>query len=304
MRQNGKPAAMTPRGDDYDDTPGGNVGEALVARGKTMQRMQIGQYHTAISVQQPRKLELVQQRVLQEAALLGGDFEYGWEVKDRNAPGGKSRIQGVSIDGAMILVRNWGNCVCEVEVVEDAPAHWVLRATFIDLETGYSYPRLYRQRKSQQTGKMDADRALDIAFQIGQSKAQRNAVVKAMPTWLVNAAVDAARKSSVSKYEKDLPGSRKKCVEGFAAKKVPVELLVKKVGSPVDSWTARDLANLASLYRAIFTENAISVEAAFADEPSDDAPPVNETTAVEPPPPGTADAPPEQVTPASDNDFS
>jgi len=303
MRQNGKPAAMTPR-DDQHDVPGGNAGEAFLARGKTMSRMQIGSYHTAIAVQQPRKLELIQQRVIQEAALLGGDFEYGWEVKDRNAPGGKSYIQGVSIDGAMILVRNWGNCVCEVAIDEDAPAHWIIRATFIDLETGYSYPRLFRQRKTQSTGKMDADRSLDIAFQIGQSKAQRNAVVKAMPTWLVNAAVDAARKSSVAKYEQDLPMHRKRAVDGFLDRKVTVEMLVRKVGAPVDSWTARDLANLASLYRAIFKENAITVEDAFAEEPEDASTATEaKSPTVETPPPGTADAPADP-TPASSNDFS
>jgi hypothetical protein len=276
MRQNGKPAAIAPRDDSYD-TPGGSAGENLLARGATMARMQIGQYTTAIQVQKPRSLKALQAAVIEEAELLGQDFLYGWEVNDKNSPSGKSWIEGVSIDGAMILARNWGNCATPVQLVEDAPAHWLMEATFVDLETGYTVQRLFRQRKTESHSKsMEGDRKLDIAFQIGQSKAQRNVIVKAMPAWLINAATTAALSSTVSKYEKDLPKFRQVCVKAYAPISVTQAMLEKKVGLPVDAWTARDLAKLSSLHKAIVQEKVTTVAEAFAEEPATPATPATQ----------------------------
>lgn len=271
-RINGQPQAVA---QIDQDIPGGGAGGELLSRGKAMQRMDIGGYHTAISVQKERKLAEIQKGVVEEASLLGEDFLYGWEVNDKNAPSGKSWIEGVSIDGAMILARNWGNCATPIKLVEDAPTFWLMEATFVDLEKGYTVQRLFRQRKTESHSKsMEADRKLDIAFQIGQSKAQRNVIVKAMPAWLINAAKSAALNSTCAKYEKDLPKFRAQAIDAFARLKVTQAMIEKKVGLPLDAWTARDLAKLSALYKAIVQEKVVTVAEAFADE----APPAQAAT--------------------------
>jgi hypothetical protein len=70
--------------------------------------------------------------------------------------------------------------VNEVREIDVGDA-WVFYARFTDIETGFSMERAYRQRKSQSSIKSrDADRQLDIAYQIGQSKAIRNCVVNSL----------------------------------------------------------------------------------------------------------------------------
>lgn len=291
-KTNGQPRAIVHDSDGDMGPPGGAAGEAFLARGQAMQRMDIGGYHTAVSVQKPRVLTKLQAAVVEEASLLGEDFLYGWEVNDKNSPSGKSWIEGVSIDGAMILARNWGNCATPIRLIEDAPSHWVMEATFVDLETGYTVQRLFRQRKSESHSKgMEADRKLDIAFQIGQSKAQRNVITKAMPAWLINTAREAALSSTCSKYDSDLPKYRQLAVSTFGVLKVTQAMLEKKVGLPVDAWTARDLAKLSALYKGIVKEKVTTVEEAFGeDKPAEGAAAPTTQAAATATPSGTAAA--------------
>ena len=198
MRSQGRPSVAVAH---FDDGPDGEIDPgmssdagAIVNSGATLAKTQAG-YSTAISVQRPRQRKAIQAAVLEEAELAGEDFFYSWTTKNKD--GTRGLVEGLSIEGAMILARNWGNCAIPTELIVDAPQHWILSATFVDLETGFNVPRLFRQRKGQRAGGMDQDRALDIAFQIGQSKAQRNAIDKAMPNWLKEAALDKAKRLGI-----------------------------------------------------------------------------------------------------------
>ena len=53
---------------------------------------------------------------------------------------------------------------------------WIIYARLMDLETGFAMTRPFQQRKGQKAMKTDDARALDIALQIGVSKAIRNVV--------------------------------------------------------------------------------------------------------------------------------
>ena len=82
--------------------------------------------------------------------------------------GGQDWIEGPSIKLANDVARIFGNNVNEIREVDVGDA-WVFYARFTDIETGFSYERAYRQRKSQGSMRTrDADRQLDIAYQIGQ----------------------------------------------------------------------------------------------------------------------------------------
>ena len=168
--------------------------ESFLNEGKALQKTQT-QYTTAIAVQRPRSISRVTKNVLEEAKLAGSAFFYRWEVKNKKT-GRKSTVQGPSIDLAMCVARNYGNCVVDIEGTE-TPTHYMLKGVFIDLETGFTVPRLYRQRKNQNIGgDYGDDRSEDIVFQIAQSKAQRNAIVKAVPNWLIDKAIEEARNAT------------------------------------------------------------------------------------------------------------
>ena len=151
-----------------------------------VQRVQT-QYTTAIAVQKPRSLKEVERRVLEESALLGSDAYYGWGA-------GKDRVEGPSKDLAMMMVRCYGNCALDMGEVQETRDAWIFTAKFIDLETGFTMSRQFRQAKGWTVhGKFDAARKDDIRFQIGQSKAIRNVVLNALPSWLVNRGLDKAK---------------------------------------------------------------------------------------------------------------
>lgn len=219
--------------------------------GETLEQVKTA-YHTAVRVQVARDLEKIQKTVEQEMALAGSEAFYYWTVKQTNKETGKVErkpVTGMSIDGAMILVRNWGNCAVELSIDSEDPSGWTFLASFIDLQTGFTLQRLYRQRKSERHGKYENDRATDIAFQIGQSKAARNVVDKAMPVWLVRT-VDKARESAASKYA-DLKKFVPAFVRKFALLGVTQAQLEAKVGKGINEWTPFDLVDLEGIGKAI-----------------------------------------------------
>lgn len=266
-RQVGKPedVGAPPEADVYDEyEQDARAGRAMSRVGGSAITRTQTHYQTAVAVQQPRRLKSVTDRVLEEAAMIGEDFVYSFRVKNKD--GSQGVIEGTSIDGAMILLRNWGNAALECELAEEGPTHWVFRATVIDLETGFTTSRLYRQRKGEKHGRFDVDRAMDIAFQIGQSKAQRNVILRAVPAWLISRAVDTAHLAA-EKEIKNVPEAVAKTRAAFASLQVTDEQLLRRVGRPFDAWLPRDLVVMRATYRAI-RDGVTSVAAEFADDDS------------------------------------
>ena len=261
MRTQGKPEVAAPR-DPIDsvfaeplDNGDGDHSRDLATVRAPMQQVRTG-YTTAVAVQKPRDLRALTKRVEQEAELCGEDFFYSWTVKSKDGP---KIVEGVSIEGAMILVRNFGNAAAESRVAEEGPMHWLLDAAFIDLETGFTLSRQFRQRKSeshQRKQSDDGDRQLDIAFQIGQSKAQRNVIVRAMPEWLVRRAMQKAKEAADNEYAENLPRYIDNCQAVFAKLGVTVAMIETKLGDekgpkPVAAWTVSDLRVLQGIARGI-----------------------------------------------------
>lgn len=154
------------------------------------------QYTTAIAVQQPRDLRRVERMAMDEAAILGEDAYYAWGA-------GQDRIEGPSKELAMTLVRVYGNCAIDLGEVQETKEAWIFTAKFIDLETGFTMSRQFRQSKGWTVyGKLDQARKEDIRFQIGQSKAVRNVILNAVPGWLVKRAMDKAKGGVREKIEK------------------------------------------------------------------------------------------------------
>jgi hypothetical protein len=235
MAGNGKPSEM---------------GEAVVAGGGTLQKVQTD-FVTAVAVQVPRDKKDVLARVIEECSFDPEGLIYAWTA--RNKDGSKGKISGPSIKMAMILSREWGNCATDAIVIDETDTHWTFKGFFIDLERGSTTPRLYRQRKpAAGKGRMDKDRTEDIDYQIGQSKAVRNAVVNAMPAWLMNKALKAARGELARELTKGGKADAiAKVKRAFAKWDVTVAMLEKRLDKKSGKWTADDLADLRAVYSAI-----------------------------------------------------
>lgn len=235
--------------------------ERMMSQGMAIQQVKTS-YTTAMAVQKARSISKVALNVLEEAKLAGSSFYYYWEVfdkeKKRNVP-----IQGGSIDLAMCVARNYGNCVVDAEVSETT-THFIFKGTLIDLETGFTCPRLFRQRKSQSLGgKMDSARQEDIVFQIGQSKAIRNAIVRAMPSWLLDKAIETAKQAELDKIKpENIHISRTKALDFFAKYGINCERIEAERKRKIDEWTAQDIVDLKGMATAL-QEGRISPDELF-----------------------------------------
>lgn len=223
--------------------------EGILAGGGAIQRVQTP-YTTAVAVQKPRSISRVAANVLEEAKLAGSSFYYGWAANKKG--GGTERIEGPSIDLAMCLARNYGNCAIDIQDMEESLTHYKLMGAFIDLESGFTCPRLFRQRKAQNIGMKDTDRAEDITYQIGQSKVIRNAIVRAMPAWLIEQAIETAKGAELSKIKpENIAIARAKSFDFFRQYGVNQERIEAKVGRKMDEWTAQDIVDLRGMATAL-----------------------------------------------------
>lgn len=180
---------------EVSDRNGFGPGHDIIASGGAVQQVRSA-FCTAVAVQRPRILKDVARRVQEEAALAGEDFYYGWRA-------GADAIEGPSVKMAMCIARNWGNCAVDTLPVQDLPDCWIFTAAFVDLETGFTLTRQFRQSKDWKVhGKLDEERKADVRFQIGQSKAVRNVILNAIPSSLVSRALEAAKQGVRDELDK------------------------------------------------------------------------------------------------------
>jgi hypothetical protein len=181
------------------------------------------------------------------AAAAGSDWFYRFPVRTKE---GQTYIEGPSIKLANDVARVFGNNVNEIREI-DLGDHWVFYARFTDIETGFSMERAYRQRKTQTSLKTkDADRQLDIAYSIGQSKAIRNSICNALQIYC-DYAFEQARNSLVDKIGKDLANWRERTLTGIA--KMPMELhrVERVMGRAAKDWLAPDVAQVIAMMRSV-----------------------------------------------------
>lgn len=220
-------------------------------------------YHTALRVAVRRDIEVVTTSALAEAKLMADDFFYSWDVNDRSADDGKKNIIGVTVDGAMMLLRHWGNAVCVPEVLEEHEGYWLFRASFVDLEKGTTVIRLYRKHRSTAPGKLGntdegRQRWDDMQFSDGQSRAIRNAVASALPNWLVDRCMKEALKAAAERVD---PEKERRAIVLRAKKSgITREQLEKKLHKAIDQLDASDLVTIRALLRTIEEKHAAAAD--------------------------------------------
>jgi hypothetical protein len=146
----------------------------------------------------------------------------------------------------------------------------VFKASFIDFETGFNLERLFRQRKAAMSGKYENERKQDMAFQIGQSKSQRNVIEKAMPIWLVRDAMEAAKEAARERTSAALEKKTATAIAVFSKRNITQAQLEAKVGAlmsedgpiPAAEWDVECHLRLSGLYNAL-RDKQTTLEAEF-----------------------------------------
>jgi hypothetical protein len=232
------------------------TGQDLLEQGQTVRQMRLENYMTAVAVQKARDKRLVIREVEFEAELLGEKAYYSWTAKGKR---GRALVEGPSVDLAMVLCREWGNCASRADLVAETETHYLFDGVFLDLERGVTVIRQFRQVKEREMGRMDKERAEDIVFQVGQSKALRNAVVAAMPAWLVDKALKKAKAAAA----RDM--TPEKVIEAFARWDVDQKTLERKLGKAAKRWDLVEMSELRGIYQSIL-DGMSTIDNEFGDE--------------------------------------
>lgn len=230
-------------------------------RGGTAVDEAMAQIVVAQRVPIKRDMTRILSDVSQAAAVAFDDWFYKWPTKNKD--GSTGTVKGPTIKCAMAVANMWGNCRIEAFPAHETQSHWVFLARFVDYERGVTITRTFQQRKAQgQGGRMEADRAMDIAFQIGQSKAMRNVVVGALGL-IIDRAVEEAESSIYGWVEKKPDIADRKITE--MAKTVgmaDLKRLDRAVGRVRDKWSTADKVDLLSRLRSV-QEGMAALDDAF-----------------------------------------
>lgn len=188
--------------------------------------------------------------ILREAKVLAAaasqKFYYSIPFKERARDGKPERtvhVEGVSIDGAMAALSIYGNCRVEAFPANETASHWTFMARFVDYEKGVTVVRAFNQRKSQSTGMRDAERNLDIVFQIGQSKAIRNVIIGALK-WLTDEMFLAAKSGVLERIQRNPEQARAWLTQQFGLIEVKLHRVERIVARTADKWLVSDMAKL------------------------------------------------------------
>lgn len=187
------------------------------------------QYVTAVAVQNPRVLAIVERDLMARAAIMAEEAYYSWTVTEKRT-GKVSLVEGPSIDLCLEAAKCFRNCAVEQDPVLETPTAWIFSSRFVDIESGVTLPRQFRQSRARTVhGRIgaDAERADEIRFNIGQSKSTRNAINDGVGRWILNRAVQAAKKSARTNIEDWI---KKHSVNGQDGLKACQDLMVTELG--------------------------------------------------------------------------
>lgn len=197
---------------------------------------------TAQRVAVKRDIRSILTNIKSLAAGAGQQFYYSWSVNDR-ANNRQSLVEGLGIKGAMAVATCYGNCRVDAVIAQETQSHVTFAARFVDFETGFTLTRLFQQRKNQNTGMKDKDRAADLVFQIGQSKAIRNVIIQALPTYCEEAK-EAAKSALIGRIADNPDGARNHILGRLEDLGIETNRVERVVGRIVAKWSAQHMARI------------------------------------------------------------
>ena len=205
----------------FERAPAGQLPIPAAGAGMQLEQNPVGAKHVEVK----RNDGDVIAKIKTHAAMAGTDWFYRFPVKKKG--GGQDFISGPSVKLANAVARIYGNCQIDVRVVDNGST-WLIYAKFIDIETGFALVRPFQQDKGASrmggTGPEAEARRLDIALQIGVSKATRNVICNALATFC-DFAFDEAEKNLVGKIGKNIQDYRDRAIKWFEGRKIELCLL-------------------------------------------------------------------------------
>lgn len=268
-------SGLVPQGDD------GIVVERETARSLVQHAADDGS-SLALMIRHAQGIVRDQKRLIHEAkqigGLLAGDAFYRF-------PTGGAQVQGASIGLAEALAQAWKAIsyqvnILHVEHLSTGGRRVHLRARVMDMHSLVASEVDQVVTTSAPPGKFgakedQAERWHSMQTQSATSKIVRNVILRVIPDWFVEAALQAAYTQDAQNATagKSLPDARAHAIDVLTKKGMTKDELEKYASSPVDLWAVPQLAMLAELNRDLGrgTVSIEQVRAGFASSVAPDA---------------------------------
>jgi hypothetical protein len=226
----------------------------------------------------PRDLEEIARLARQVGAALGRVLDakgegtrayYRWSVNSKD--GGKSVIEGPTVDLMDALAGVWGGLLYQIRLISETGQRVHLRGRVLDLVRVVAHERDYLGHLRPAPGRFageEAERWKVMQLQAAESKAIRGVLEHVIPAWVVEEAMEAARDAAAKARTggKPVDEASKAALAALDKQKIDADLAARWVGKPVAQWNAYDLQALRDLFarakRGEITPDGVRVEAA------------------------------------------
>lgn len=200
--------------------------------------------------QYPRDQFAAYQRIKQscerKSLALIASYEY---------PRGGKKVTGPSIRLAEVIAQNWGNMTYGVAELEQKAGESICMAYAWDLETNVRSEKIFtvkHERKANKTiQKLDDPRDIyELVANMG-ARRERACILAVIPKDVVDSAVEECDKTLAGKNTEPIIDRLKKMFDAFKAFGVTREMIEKKIGVKIDSFTEKDVIALIKVYNSL-----------------------------------------------------
>jgi len=214
---------------EMTDSPmgGGRTAGDLISAGSQILQIRT-KNQLMVALQRPRDVKSFETKLLAMAAEAGEDFFYLIRYKDGTI------IEGPGVGLARAAVSLWGNCAVDTRIEQETHEAFLVRSDFVDFETNYSRSETKRVAKmvARKGGYVRAtDKALDLVYQQGASKVERDCILRSLPKHVIERAFELAK---VAALQEKAPIQQQiaRILRRFGELHVTLAMIEKQIGCP------------------------------------------------------------------------
>jgi hypothetical protein len=204
-----------------------------------------------IAIQRPRDLKKFETALLAQAAEAGDDFFYSMRFKEhtQGCPRGRcgcplgDPIEGPGVGLVRAAAALYQNCALETRIESEDENCFHVRSDFLDFENNYSRSETKRVSKlvARRGGFFKAkEKELDLVYQQGASKVERDVGKRSMPVHIINRAFEIA-KAAATQETKPIKEQLARLQQRFNEQGVSIKMLEAYLGC---EWNEKGLGTL------------------------------------------------------------
>jgi hypothetical protein len=170
-------------------------------------------------------------------------------------PRGGQKVTGPSIRLAEVVAQNWGNMTFGVVELEQKVGESTCMAYAWDIETNVRSEKIFtvKHERSTKQGPKKLDDSRDIYELVANmgARRQRACILAIIPKDVIDSAVEECDKTLAGKNSEPIIDRIKKMFDAFKAYGVTREMIEKRIGVGLDSFTEKDLLGLIKVFNSL-----------------------------------------------------